>query len=137
YSPKASQPYIQEIAPESATVTVTSSSNPATLGQSLTITANVSGSYGTPTGTVQFFDGSTWLGAATLSRGSGSFNTSSLAVGTHSIGVSYSGDSNYSPNSSQPYSQVISAQMAANPAFVGQSVALIATATAPLNSEGG
>jgi hypothetical protein len=127
----------------STTFTVTSSSNPASFGQQVTLTAKVSGGYGTATGLVQFFDGNAWLGAVTLSGGSGSFATSTLALGSHSIGVSYSGDSNYNPNASQPYSQVIVAQpptqpasstttvtASANPAYVGQLVTLTATVTA-------
>jgi hypothetical protein len=50
----------------------------------------------TPTGTVTIDDGSTVLGTATL-NGSGvaTFTVSTLAVGSHTINVTYNGDSNY------------------------------------------
>jgi hypothetical protein len=49
-------------------VSLTSSADPAAPGQSVTLTATVSGADGgTPTGTVTFKDGSTVLGSATLS----------------------------------------------------------------------
>jgi len=75
--------------------TITSASpNPANSGQAVTFTAKVSGD--SPTGTVRFYSGSIYLGKATLSDGSGSYTTTGkqLAVGSDSITVTYSGDSN-------------------------------------------
>jgi hypothetical protein len=91
------------------TIVVTSSTNPSTPGQSVTITAIVGGGGVTPTGFVQFFDGNTWIGATALADASASLTTSGLTVGNHSIGVAYSGDSSYSPNASEPYIQVVTA----------------------------
>ena len=53
-----------------------------------------------PTGSVDFYDTttSTDLGTVTLSGGVASLGTSALALGTHAIQVSYSGDSNYLPS---------------------------------------
>ena len=47
------------------------------------------------------------LGTATLSGGIASFTTSSLAVGTHSIKVVYSGDTNFKTSTSAVLSQVV------------------------------
>lgn len=77
--------------PGSTTTEVQSSLNPSTVGQSVTFTATVTGS--SPTGTVQFKDGSADLGApVTLSGGSATLTTSALTRGTHSITAVYSGD---------------------------------------------
>jgi hypothetical protein len=65
-------------------------------GQSVTFVATVSPQTGSnvATGTVTFLDGSTALGAAPLNAsGVATFSTTTLALGTHSITASYSGDS--------------------------------------------
>jgi hypothetical protein len=71
--------------------TVTANPSAATFGQSVTLSATVTGS--SPTGTVQFKDGTTNIGSAVaLSSGSASLNTTALAVGSHTITAAYSGD---------------------------------------------
>ncbi len=57
------------------TNTLGSSVNPSTYAQSVTFTATVTGTGGTPTGTVTFKDGSTTLGTGTLSSGQATFST--------------------------------------------------------------
>ena len=63
-----------------------------------TVTANSPGS-GTPTGTVDFFDTTTSTdltpGGVALSSGTATFSTTSLAVGSHTIKATYSGDGNF------------------------------------------
>ena len=70
--------------------------NPASGGynQSVTFTATVAGGgTATPTGTVQFKDGSANLGSAVaVSNGVASLTTAALAPGNHSISAVYSGD---------------------------------------------
>ncbi len=101
-----------------------SSANPVTFGQPVTFTTTVSpktGS-GTPTATVAFFDGSTQIGTGALgANAQGTFSTSSLSAGTHSITAKYSGDTNFAASISQAVSQTI--QQAAT------STALTASAT--------
>src|SRR5262249_5575972 len=85
------------------TTTVSSSASPSAFGHSVTFTATVtpnSGS-GTPTGTVQFqIDGMSVGGGVNLtSAGTATYSSASLAVGTHTITASYSGDSTFSPSS--------------------------------------
>ena len=84
--------------------------NPATVGQTVTFTATVTGSGGTPTGTVQFEDGTTTLGTAAL-NGSGvaSFATSTLASGTHSITAAYNGDTNFAGSASSVLTETVNA----------------------------
>ncbi|HJU92491.1 MAG TPA: Ig-like domain repeat protein [Pyrinomonadaceae bacterium] len=82
---------------QAATATAVSSSvNPSEFGQSVTFTATVASSGGTPTGTVQFKDGNSNLGSPqTLTAGVAQLSTSSLASGTHTITAEYSGDTNF------------------------------------------
>jgi hypothetical protein len=76
-------------------ITLAASASSAYVTNSVTFTATLSSSAGTPTGTVSFYDGTTMLGTATLSAGVAAFSTSSLAAGSHSITAVYSGDSNF------------------------------------------
>ena len=75
---------------------LTSSANPAALGQSVTFTATVTGVVsGAPTGNVTFNDGGNALGTAAVSAGKATLTTSSLAAGPHTITSSYGGDSTF------------------------------------------
>jgi hypothetical protein len=95
--------YIGVVRTRVATTTdVTSSANPAGVGQPVTFTATVApgpNGPGTPTGTVTFYDGGSSIGTAPVSTSQGvttaTLTTSSLSVGTHAITASYGGDSNY------------------------------------------
>src|SRR5207244_13173236 len=83
---------------------VAASATPSVYGQSVIYTAtitNTSGYGGTPTGSVEFFDGSTDLGAGSALGGSGSsatstFPISTLTVGSHSIAASFTDGTNFS-----------------------------------------
>jgi uncharacterized repeat protein (TIGR01451 family) len=94
---------LAETVNQAATVTaVASSQNPATFGQSVTLTAtvqpSVSGSLAG--GTVNFLDGATSLGTVNVSNDSAQLTVSNLAPGSHSITAAYSGDTNFLPSSS-------------------------------------
>jgi hypothetical protein len=81
----------------STATAISSSLNPSALGESVTFTAMVTSTAGTPTGTVQFkIDGVNSGGPVTL-NGSGiaQLTTSSLAAGTHTVTADYSGDTNF------------------------------------------
>jgi uncharacterized protein YkwD len=74
--------------------TVKASANPAVAGQTLTLTATVAATLGTPTGMVEFFDGATDLGPGSTLAGSGGnatsvFTTSALGVGPHTLKAVY------------------------------------------------
>jgi len=77
------------------TTTVSSSGNPSIYGNSVTLTATVTGTGGTPTGTVTFSNGSATLGTGVLSSGTATISTTSLTVGNHTITATYGGDANY------------------------------------------
>lgn len=91
-----------------SSVSLASSANPSTYGDSVTFTATVTGPATTPTGTVTFKDGSTTLGTGTLnSSGVATFTTSALTGGTHSITAVYGGDSNFQPATSTALTQTV------------------------------
>jgi len=125
----------------SSTVSVTSSENPAVLGDTVNFTALVSGiGLGpAPTGTVTFIiDGSSQI-PINLVDGQAVFSTSSLSTGTHLISVDYSGTAIYNPSTSPTLQQVISDPAALpsstsiassrNPALQGETINLTATVT--------
>jgi len=91
-------------------IKATSSPNPSHFGQSVTFVVSVAASLpgqSLPTGTVTFKDGSATLATVTLRQGRGHFSTSTLSVGTHVITVSYSGDSNFNPNTAPSITQKV------------------------------
>ena len=115
---------------------LTSSLDPSGFGQQVTFTATVTPTSG-PTGTVQFFDGGVALGAAvTLSNGTASLTTSTLAVGTHFITATYNGNSNFLGSTSSSLTQTVSPAALSttttltssdNPSKAGRSVTFTAT----------
>jgi len=137
----SSPPYSHVVNKAATTTTVGSSPNPSVFGQPVTLTATasvVAPGAGTPTGTASFFDGATLLGTVTLNAGGqASFTTSTLAVGNHSITAVYSGDANFTGNTSPVASPVVNpaattttVASSPNPSVFGQPVTLTATASA-------
>ncbi|MDE2242896.1 MAG: Ig-like domain repeat protein [Bradyrhizobium sp.] len=128
----------QTVNPTSSSTSVAASSNPATFGSSVTFTATVSGSGGTPSGTVTFKDGGSTLGTGTLSGGQATLTTASETVGSHSITAVYGGDGNFATSTSSPLTFVVnqaasSTQVTSslNPSAVGGAVTFTATVTVP------
>lgn len=84
--------------PTTATTTTTAvtAPNPSVVGQAVTFTATVAENppgQQTPTGTVEFFDGTSSLGKYLLdANGVATCTTTSLGVGTHAITAQYDGD---------------------------------------------
>jgi hypothetical protein len=89
---------------------LTSSLNPSTTDQAVAFSATVTAASGTPSGTVQFLDGSSVIGSGTLSSGRASLTVSTLSAGTHSIRASYLESSTYSGSTSGVLSQVVNAK---------------------------
>ena len=80
--------------------TVTASTNPVTIGTSVTLIDTLTGSGATPTGTVSFYNGTTLIqttSPATLANGVAScvFSTIGMMPGSYNITAVYSGDSVY------------------------------------------
>lgn len=122
-----------------STATLSSSANPAAIGQSVTLTATLvaSGSgVGTPTGTVTFSDGATVLGSGTLNSGIATYSATFSTLGTHSLTVAYGGDSTFLGSTSPALSQTVNARSttttlasSVNPSQLAQSTTLTATIT--------
>ncbi|HVI11234.1 MAG TPA: Ig-like domain-containing protein [Candidatus Binatia bacterium] len=93
----------------STTTTITSSANPASFGEKVAFTAQVSSGAGTPPNgeIVTFSSGSTVLGPGVLSGGLATLMTSLLPGGINSITASYPGDATYLASTSAPLSQQI------------------------------
>jgi hypothetical protein len=85
-----------------STATLSVSSTSISPGQSVTLTAQIaSATSGIPTGSVQFFDGTTLLNTATLSSGTASYSTTTFAAGTsHALTAVYLGDANFTGSNS-------------------------------------
>ncbi len=117
-----------------STTTVTSSPDSSDFGEMASLTATVSGGAGTPTGSVSFTDGATPLGSVSLNvMGMAVLSTSGLAVGPHTIGAAYGGDSTYATSSgSDPHTVVkadtaLSISDAPEPSIQGSSVTITAS----------
>jgi hypothetical protein len=121
------------------TVSLASSLNPSNAGQAVTFRATLAGDQGTPTGTVDFLDGSAIIAgcsAVALSSGAASCSTASLAAGSHSITARYSGSSSYNATTSAPLTQTVNGTKATpsiglatsmDPAPLGQAITFTAT----------
>jgi len=93
------------LAPTSTSVV--SSLNPSTYGQKVKFTATVTSSYGSPTGTVTFYDGANAIGIAGLSGSQASVATAGLTGGTHSITAVYAGAGTFAGSTSTTLAQVV------------------------------
>ena len=94
---------IVTVAQETTTTTVSFSPTLPVYGQVVTLTATITpGASGSasPTGTVDFFNGSTLVGTGTVSNNVATLNTTALPVGTTAVTAQYLGDSNYSGSTS-------------------------------------
>jgi hypothetical protein len=90
----------------SSNVMLQTSSNPASYGDALTLTAIVS-PHGA-TGIVTWYDGVVILGSAKLSAGQATMSTALLGSGKRSIRARYAGDSIYQPSVSGILTQTVS-----------------------------
>jgi len=133
------------VAAMSATATtLATSKNPTAFGQSVTFTARVSASSGTPTGKVTFKSASADLGTVTLVGGVASLSTTALGAGTRSITAVYDGSAAFAGSTSAVLSQVVNKATTTvaltsslNPSAFGQSVTLTATVSASSGTPNG
>src|SRR5258706_7935001 len=86
------------IAKRDSTTSLSANPTNGALGQTVALTATVSGS--SPTGQVRFSEGATVLGTANLSSGVAHFTTAALPAGTHTFTSEYLGDGNHNGSSS-------------------------------------
>ena len=94
------------IAVASSSTVLMSSANPSTNGQSVTLTATVTGGAGTPTGVVTFRDAGNIItmpnncNLVAMVGGMATCTTNALSTGLHTITAAYSGNSTYDVSTS-------------------------------------
>lgn len=129
---------LPSVAAVSASPTAAPLSSPVTL-TAIIAPANPAGK-GTPTGPVNFLDGTTPIGngAQLNSSGIAQLQTTGLTLGTHSITAQYPGSSTYSASTSPAVQVVITGILttttlaaAPNPSYPSQPVVFSATVSAP------
>jgi PhoPQ-activated pathogenicity-related protein len=141
FSGSTSSVLTQTVNQASTTSKVTASVNPSVYGQNVTFTATVSAvspGTGTPTGSVEFLDGSTVLQTVPLNAsGKATYATNALSVGGHSITVSYSGDTDYTNSTSSSLAFTVNqaastskVTSSSDPSVFGQGVTFTATVSA-------
>ncbi len=131
---------VTQVVRAATTTTLSSTPNPSTAGQGVTLTATVlpvAPATGVPTGSVSFRDGTTTIGSATLgATGTASIVVSTLTAGSHSLTAAYAGAGNFLASTSPVVTQVVNAPAASttttltsapNPSTTGQAVTLTAT----------
>ena len=96
-----------KFAPSITAFTLTASPNPSQVGQSVTFTAVLTGSYVTPTGSVTFEKGKTSLGTVGLADGQAQLTATFAKSGNFTIKASYSGDQIYQEANSKRFKQVV------------------------------
>jgi hypothetical protein len=119
-------------------ITITSSRQPAGVGQSTTLTATITVA---TSGTIGFYDGNTLLGTGTIASGRATLATSSLAAGSHAITARFQGTASAPPVISPVFVQSVTSGgwkdrtstlalvSSANPSALGAAVTFTATAS--------
>lgn len=133
---------------DTTTALLSVSANPATAGQTITLTAAIQGAHATASGSVIFYDGTNSLAILPLdASGNATLVTTILAAGTHSISAVFVPTANFASSTSPSVSEQIQAAAATPaPSFsiatdsvsveVGQSVAIPVALPASANSGG-
>jgi sugar lactone lactonase YvrE len=94
--PSTSNPYTEVIDSTSIAITLATNASPALFAAPVVFRAQVNGTGSAPTGSVTLLDGVTPLGTVALSAsGDASFTLSTLAIGSHTLTASYSGDTSH------------------------------------------
>jgi large repetitive protein len=137
----------QVVNPAPTTTALSSSANPSTFGQSVTFTATVTSTAGTPTGTVQFqVDGVNLGTAVTLVGGQAQASTTTLAVGTRVITAIFGGATNFagstgtlSPDQTVNEAATTTTITSAlpDPSVVGEAVTVQVSVTSPAGTPTG
>jgi hypothetical protein len=86
---------------------LSSSANPVLLLNPTILTATVTSTAGAPSGTIAFLDGAAPIASAPLANGVANVTLTNLAVGSHSLSVVYSGDTNFSASTSSTLTQAV------------------------------
>ena len=139
-APDGTQLFTLTIAMAGTSTTLSSSTNPSVVGQTVTVIASVSAvapSSGSPTGDVAFSDGGSPIGACSSQPVSSGTATCTLALtdtGPHLLTADFGGDADFGASSASPLTQTVDAAStttttiaSANPAVTGQTVTYTAS----------
>ncbi len=137
FAPSTSAVVTQVITLQNTSTALSVSPDPSQLGQTVSLLATVNrSSGGAPTGSVQFFDGTTPIATVPLQGNTATVSTANLTLGTHTLTAQYLGSADYAPSTSAPVAlpvQPVRAETktilssSQNPAAFGQPVVLRAT----------
>jgi hypothetical protein len=110
YSSSSSGAVMQAVSPAATSVSLSTSPNPSTTGQAVTLTATVtSATGGTPTGTVDFYNNGTLIKAVSLKSGVATLSDSTLPVGMDNITAVYLASTDYATSTSSAVVQTVTA----------------------------
>jgi hypothetical protein len=147
YPPGTSSAVAQTVNAAAAAFQLGSSLNPSIFSQAVILSATLTGSFGTPSGTVTFKDNGIAISsctAVTLSAGAAQCAVGSFVAGGHVITVTYSGDAAYLPGASANYVQTVGEAVATldigsnlNPSIFSQMVTLTVTVTGDVGTPPG
>ncbi|MBW8749358.1 MAG: Ig-like domain repeat protein, partial [Acidobacteria bacterium] len=118
---------VNKATPSVAITQIAPASPGATIGVSATLQAAVTVSYGTPTGTVIFYDGTTQIASVIVSGGVATTSVTFSSAGTHAITAVYQGDGNFTTATSAIFNEVVTK---ATPAVTWSTPAAITYGTA-------
>ncbi len=132
--------YLQTVNKASTVTLLGSSANPTTNASTITLTAIVSTASGIPSGSVNFFDGTSQLQSVPLDKnGSAVWTLSNLPKGVHSFTASYGGDGNFAVSQSTALEEsvvdshsAVALNSSANPQTVTEPLTFVATVTPAL-----
>ena len=121
------------------TLGLTSSVNPVNVNANTVLTATITSTSGTPTGTITFLDGATVLGTAPLNAsGIATLTVSFSTPGTHPLTASYPATGAYDAATSpivnenvQNFASTATLTSSVNPVLISNSTVLTATVTSP------
>ena len=123
------------------TLSVASSLNPSTLGDTVNFVATIGAlapGAGTPSGSIEFVVDSGAAQSMPIVAGSATLSTASLTVGTHTLSISYAGDVQFNANTAllsggqvvQRAGAAINLASSGSPSVFGQTVTFTSTVTA-------
>lgn len=107
WAPGSSGKLTQNVDPNNTTTQLTSSPNPSSCGEKVTITATVDPP--AASGEVNFYDNLQPIGAAVLVNGVATLSVPGFAAGSHSLTAEYKGDSCYAGSLTDKVTQVVNA----------------------------
>lgn len=132
-----SPPLAEAVNSEPTTAALVSSVNPGVIDGTELLTATITTLFGTPTGSVTFFDGTTPVGNVTLNAVGQAVLSVSLSVGEHRLSVSYQGTRQFAGSTSPAVIETVNpspsiTRLVASPSSVvpGQSLNLTAMVAA-------